>query len=341
VKAVLKIAALLAAALSCCGTASASGLLVANYDLDGAAANVQAVVATATAADSTTFVIAAQPDAPRPLILTITDADSSITAGTITVTGLDSEGDVITLVHTYAGGGSTTVTSTTNFASVTSVISSVLTGEGGVADTMSVGTTATIPMIYCAYQGLNHIPMGRAIDGAGDVAGAATAITSYTTGDGSLAGTSLYDLLLFNVDGVQTQRVITTWTSVDAVVVDSSTTVTRAGYRYMRHHCGTEATDSWFSVAQFGGGPFKFTIDVEQMVVTGGVDVTIYCRDASTFMTPVPLWTKNYAAAGIDTFTVETPFSSCRVGVQVGTNDDANDLTTNKEIINLYLQGLD
>jgi hypothetical protein len=75
------------------------------WDMDGEAADDDQIVAVATFADSTTFTLAAQPDTCRLVDITVTDADSSITAGVLTVTGTDCWGDALVCTFTAAAGG--------------------------------------------------------------------------------------------------------------------------------------------------------------------------------------------------------------------------------------------
>jgi hypothetical protein len=313
--------------------------LVANYDLDGAAADANAVVTAAAAADSTTYAIAAQPDTPRPLILTIVDADSSISAGTITVTGADSAGTALTIVHTYAGAGSTTVTSTTNFATVTSVISSVLTGEGA-GDTVALGTTATLPVTYCALVGQGNLVFGAPNNGAGHIktSGSSTTVVPYTALSGALAGLAVGDLMQINLNGTITTRTVTAVASVNSITIDSAISTTDATYRYLRHRCGTTSTEGWVPVATYKDA--FFTVDVAQMNGTGGIVATLRCRAAGEIMTPASVWTQTFSAAGVASFIVQAPYHSCRIGLNWGTNDDGTDTTTAKEVISVYFRGV-
>src|SRR5574341_274722 len=102
-----------------------------------------------TLADTTSYTITAQPDTCRVVDITVTDADSSITAGVLTVTGTDCWGDAQTCTFTFAAGGSgvkaltygTGSGLTCAFASVSTVANGALTGEG-VGDALIAGYTA-------------------------------------------------------------------------------------------------------------------------------------------------------------------------------------------------------
>lgn len=62
--------------------------------------------------------VAAQPDYPRALRCVLTDADGSITGGTVTLVGVDANGEGITDVVTFTGAG--TVDGVKAFAKLTS-----------------------------------------------------------------------------------------------------------------------------------------------------------------------------------------------------------------------------
>jgi len=83
--------------------------------------------------------VQAQPDTPRNITVTLTDANSSITGGTCTVVGLDPQGRAVTEVLNFASAK--TLTGTKIFKSVTSATVAGITGTitGGSADMIKVG----------------------------------------------------------------------------------------------------------------------------------------------------------------------------------------------------------
>ena len=91
--------------------------------------------------------IAAQPDVPRNITITLSDADNSCT-GTLTITGLDPVGRVVTEVLTpnVVAGAGKTLTGTKIFAKVTSAV--VAGGAGSTPDafTIGVGNVIGVPM---------------------------------------------------------------------------------------------------------------------------------------------------------------------------------------------------
>lgn len=85
--------------------------------------------------------LAAQPDVPRNATITVTDANVSISAGTITLNGVDQLGATQAEVLNLASA--LTFTGTVLWASITSVVVAGLVGNG-VADTLAVGIGSSI-----------------------------------------------------------------------------------------------------------------------------------------------------------------------------------------------------
>lgn len=85
--------------------------------------------------------LAAQPDVPRNATITVTDANLSITAGTVTINGVDQLGAAQSEVLNLASA--LTFTGTVLWASITSVVVAGLVGNG-VADTLAVGIGSSI-----------------------------------------------------------------------------------------------------------------------------------------------------------------------------------------------------
>lgn len=109
-----------------------------DFYVDVLAADTNHIVAAEdlTAATPITCTIAAQPDVPRNVTITITDGDTSITAFDIDVLGVDAKGDAKTENFVFAGGLSQT--GNIAFATITSVTVNSITGAG-VGDILDVG----------------------------------------------------------------------------------------------------------------------------------------------------------------------------------------------------------
>lgn len=316
-------------------------LIIAEYDLDGAAADDDVIVAAAALADSTAYTVAASPDVPRPLIITVTDGDSSISAGTITITGTDEDGAALTHVFTFSGSGSTTDTTTgDNFATVTDVDTGALTGEGA-GDEVKIGTTSTIPATYCAFKGQGNRNLGEWLTGARQIksSGSSTSWTSSTASSGAFVGLAVGDLIRVAINGTAYERVVATYTDQDNIVVDAALDLTDGyGYTYKRKACGVGSAKGWFGVSPYE--KTLITVTVEQETMTGGVVATVYCKQGSDWMGAISAGTNTFSSAGSWHLLLDDPWDECRLSLAVGTSDDATDTGTDKEIIHAYMRGV-
>ena len=96
--------------------------------------------------------IAGQPDLPRPLTLTITDADSSTYGATFIVRGMDKDEIAQTEIFHYSRGDSKTIIGKKEFKYVYEVELESDSGSGA-GDTLSVGYGATTTgWVYLAYK---------------------------------------------------------------------------------------------------------------------------------------------------------------------------------------------
>ncbi len=101
------------------------------------AASANRIVAS-RAFENATATLANQPDVPRNVTITVTDADTSITAGLVTVSGITPQGVRTTEVFNITNG--LTQTGRTIFAVVSSVVISGVAGsDGGTTDVITVG----------------------------------------------------------------------------------------------------------------------------------------------------------------------------------------------------------
>jgi hypothetical protein len=87
-------------------------------------------------------VIAAQPDYPRKLQVRITDGDSSISAGTVTLVGVGIDGSAVTQTINLAGGTRTVITDAV-YATLTSATVAALAGHGA-GDNIGIGVGAAL-----------------------------------------------------------------------------------------------------------------------------------------------------------------------------------------------------
>jgi hypothetical protein len=123
-------------------------------------ADVDRIVASADWADGA-LTVAAQPDVPRNITATLTDADDSV-AGVLTIVGKDIRGRTITEVMTVDTGTGKAFVGTKIFASVTSCTISGSSGEEAGVDliTVGVGNVIGTPMDLTATATVHHVYLG-------------------------------------------------------------------------------------------------------------------------------------------------------------------------------------
>lgn len=179
--------------------------------------------------------------------------------------------------------------------------------------------------------------------------------TSEVTDTDPFSGLAVNDLLFVDqAPGTISTllRAIAVATSASAVVVNSAWDIENGGtgytFSYFDQTCGTGATDGWVDVE--GNSQVEVTFAMEQVNVTGGVDLQIQCRKSGLNPQAVQVFPscttgscdtyQNYTTAGIasSTTVVDTAsWSQCRVGLKIGSADDGGDLTTNAERLTVTL----
>lgn len=117
-------------------TCAALSMAGAVHYLNPIAAELVSIVADVVVADGAQ-IIAAQPDVPRKLQVGITDANASISAGTLDLVGTGPAGEAVTESVTLTGGSATKAT-VNAYSHVTSATVAGLAGNEG-ADKVSVG----------------------------------------------------------------------------------------------------------------------------------------------------------------------------------------------------------
>jgi len=170
-----------------------------NYSLGKpVVADVDRVV-TSTNMKVGTYTVAAQPDVPRNITVTVTAGDTADTMGTITIVGTDSADAVISETITPEAGE--TVAGEKAFKSVTSVTGAgwVIDAAEGTNDTITVGI-GTVLGLPLALSDADHIVFGTL-----DYVMAA----HNPEADGTLSGTTV-DLSSGTYDGSKTARVFVT-----------------------------------------------------------------------------------------------------------------------------------
>lgn len=156
------------------------------------------------AATTTTFVadvsiansactIAAQPDYPRKIQIVITDANSSITAGLVTVIGVGASGQALNQAIDISNGGTHTYTTTDAFASITSITPSGLVGNAA-ADHISAGPTNALGLPGCKTPtGATFAVYKTDVDNANETVGTVDATAGTITPTTAPNGTHNFD----------------------------------------------------------------------------------------------------------------------------------------------------
>lgn len=217
-----------------------------------------------------------------------------------------------------------------------------------------------LTMTYCVVLGRGNFPFSTPIpnDFRIKTTGSSTSVTENTASTNPFTDLAVGDLLVVDrTDGTTDVRVILTRTDAANVVVDSAVDWS-GGFKFSwyKQKCGTTATDGWVDVS--GWSDKTITFSIEQMNVTGGIDVRWECKgDAMAGTTSMPviiypgetdgcgggtLGTNvcNFTTAGVTSRTSVVsfePWGACRVGVLIHTNDDGGDTGANEEQISAWV----
>ena len=325
--------------------------LAADYDLDGAAASTIAIHSADQIADSTNYTIDAQPDAPRLLVVTVVDADSSISACTYTVTGTTADGVVVTATTSLSGGsGSKVLAPVVNFASVTTAGNGVCTGEGGAADTVALGTSGNAGTVYLktwgkrvpSSQGYNRLDPYTWFQEPKTIktSGSSVSITSGVASSGAFTFVQPQDLITFSISGEVFERVVVTKADANNITVDEVVNiVTPVGYAYKHLLEGPDAENGWMGSQDFSSVSFIF--NAEQIGDT--IHEIVQCRVGGAGSTVVTVLDSTVATAGIQTQTIDLSligYQACRAGLRFDTNDGGGDAGGELEIIQVQFTGV-
>lgn len=332
------------------------------WDMDELGLDVDYNVLATTIADSKSdYVISAQNEVCRVNTVTVTDADSSITAGVITVTGTDCWGDALVCVTPAITGGTGTKTLSVSsgtsdicaFKTITQVSNGVMTGEG-VGDTLSVGYGALSGYQFPIY-GIRKVQRGvRYIDPfafgepADTITVNGTAIASFHTADGgAFQNLAQFDLVYIFIDGVAYERRLVAVASDDAATLDAAlptavapATTAEVRFKFKKRYILREDKDAWVPLPK--GGEAAFVVyDVDANANTGGVVSSVECAvyENGVYNPNVQVDTDTIAtgATGQATTAIDlrlAPYTHCRIGAKFGTGDDTD---TANEDINLFL----
>jgi hypothetical protein len=335
-----------------------TAVLAYSWDMDGEAADADQIVTTANGdfVDSHTYTITAQPDSCRLIDMTVTDANSSITVGTVTFTGTDCLGHPRVCVFDFGvvatrGSGVKTLPVTVGptgascyLGAVTSVVTSALTGEGGAgvdffsagyttnsADAWTMygipGATDSLGRHYVDPWGFIQIPLNITTSGA-----STTAVTSVAA-NAAFTNVAAGDLLYAVIGTKEYVRKVVTRTDANNIVVNSALLIPAAGvpFRIKHFYYSTDPYDEMW-IQGTPESTLLFTTNVAANADTGGVVQNLYCTTKgpgwpTTGNTTIATETTASAATARYAHSIDLnllPFTHCRMAFKFGTGDDAD-----------------
>jgi hypothetical protein len=337
--------------------------VLTGFDLDGLAAADNTIFADTNVVTANTYTITAQPDACRALVATITDANSSITVGTMTVTGTDGNGVYQTATFAMSGGSGTRTIAGV-WCSLISVANDTVTTIDAGTDKVRIGTTGAAGLQYPAHLGplrqgtpvTTTLPGGNpldafqpfAVDGWFDsppgrqikTTAYSASIASFTGSAGALTMVSVGDQIQVNdTSGRPVVATIIAKASNDAATLDRSVLLTGSAghaYRYKKLTKRSGILGGWFDVA--GATGVTVFVNIKQMTGTGGIDVDVECAAGIPDVQAHPaLASANVSAAGTKILQIaDGPWDECRVGMKWGTGDDADATAGAEERVDVW-----
>jgi hypothetical protein len=239
------------------------------FDLDTPTivADDDRIVTVVNLAGTGTYTIAAQPDVPRNLTVTVVDTGPSITTGILTATGTDVNGDVATETFDLTGP-TLTFTGAKIFASVTGFSSTGVATLGGAGDeTLKVGVGAVIAPIFCSYTGPHRGPKQIVTSGS------STTVTGLASAD-AFDGVAVGDMLLI---GEQT-RYVAARANAHSITVGPTTinlSTSGVGFDYKTLSCGYGDTYGWVHTSDAVGGSVRVVMSADALTADSGGKVSV------------------------------------------------------------------
>jgi hypothetical protein len=326
------------------------------WDLDGEAADDDQVIGATNLVDNGTsvggvnYTILAQPDTCRLIDITVTDADSSLTAGAITIAGTDCLGAAKSCSFTFAAGGTGVKSLTCTdgqgayFSNIATVTTNTLTGEAA-GDTVKVGYTSNSVNGWPMYGRVSapNAYGSRSVDPFGyfDVpvrvttsGSPSTTLAAVTASSAPFANVSVGDLIVLQLGGTEVTRKVTAKASNDSLTLSDKASVPAVGqaFRVKKFYFSTNPADLvYIPVHGFRTALIDWSVDANAN--TGGVVMLLQCTQERVEF-PAARWvdvkTTTVASAATQANTSESidlsllPYSYCRIGFKFGTGDDAD-----------------
>lgn len=177
-----------------------------------------------------------------------------------------------------------------------------------------------------------------------ETSGSSTTVTGVVGADDPFANLAVGDELEIVYQGFTYFRYVAAKASSDSITVNTAIDLTNdAAFRWRDRTNGTAATSGWVPV--HGMQSVLYQIDIDQLNVTGGIDVKVECRiiGATTSAVLINDPVDNETAVTSTGYSIHlqvAQFDECRMGIKIGTADDVDDLTTNTEKISIKVTGV-
>jgi hypothetical protein len=345
--AILAVVAVPAVAQSTKGT-SAPILLAHTWNMNGLPAGGQAIVSVVNLTN-VALTIAAQPDWPKKMTITVVDTTPTINAGTVTVVGTTWE-DVAQTEAVSIAAGAGVYNTTGYFKTITSItVASAATLGGGGDETIKVDSGALYPFYACPYY---YGPSGK----AGPVTDAfttrikiktasaalTTSLVPVVTSSAPFSNLAVGDIIIVTPNsGPELILKVTTYTSANAIAVHKSVNLYNggAGYTFSYKKFALGYTINWaawgtgaaahqayapWSIKVNGAAKMQLQI-ISTHTVTGNLSWTLFCYQGdSPFATSVATANVTSAAYANIAVTDVTGYTDCHLGF-AWTSDDASD----------------
>lgn len=181
---------------------------------------------------------------------------------------------------------------------------------------------------------------GDEIQGRGFIATVGSSTTVTASNGTPFAGLAAGYEITVNLDGVETRRTISTWTSTTSIVVNTAINLSAqsGGYRFSWRSVtnGTATTNGWVPTGHLKN--MDVVVVFTTLTGTDGVDVSVECRGLGDATTPLQVLTGNYsgttAPTNGDWLPVLEGCASVRVGLKWRTAD-----TAGTDVISAFLRG--
>lgn len=209
---------------------------------------------------------------------------------------------------------------------------------------------------YCVTTGTNGDPFGAPIQVTPriETSGSSTTVSAVTASSAPFARLAVGDQVIAStgVGSAESIRYITAKASDDSVTVNAAVNWDIDGgvtFKWRKVTCGTTAASGWIDV---GGREVRVFVDVNQLNVTGGINITVEGKLNSADTQVYTIYPDpddstsaseckegNATAARHCVYVVPAGFDAIRVGFEIGTADDGGgDAGANAESVSAHLR---